>query len=261
MRSKRGVMMSQICPIPLSPVDTARFGEDRSSPASKNPSAREQLGPDARRYDSLQGMSASTAQPDAGTNRSEDAILVDRVKAGDNRAFEGLVTKHSNWLFVYVFNMTLNPADTEDVLQDIWARIHIALERFRGQSEFSTWLRSIAHNMTLNFLKKRKLRTMVSLDEPRNESDQTILDRISSGSSPDEEAGRSDLRERLDAALRELSSEHRAVVTMFDVQGMAHAEIAEILGISEGTVRSRLFYAHRQLQGLLGDIHSSYSQK
>jgi RNA polymerase sigma-70 factor (ECF subfamily) len=157
--------------------------------------------------------------------------------------------------------MTLNPADTEDVLQDIWARIHVALDRFRGQSEFGTWLRSIAHNMTLNFLKKRKLRTMVSLDEPHADSDQTILDRVSAGSSPDEEAGRTDLRKRLDAALRELSSEHRAVVTMFDIQGMAHAEIASILGISEGTVRSRLFYAHRQLQGLLGDIHSSYSAK
>jgi RNA polymerase sigma-70 factor (ECF subfamily) len=206
-------------------------------------------------------MTVTSAQPDAVPAKSEDALLVDRVKAGDPRAFEHLVTKHSNWLFVYIFNMTLNSADTEDVLQDIWARIHIALERFRGQSEFGTWLRSIAHNMTLNFLKKRKLRTMVSLDEPNPDSEQTILDRVSSGSSPDEEAGRTDLRNRLDAALRELSSEHRAVVTMFDIQGMAHAEIANILGISEGTVRSRLFYAHRQLQGLLGDIHSSYSAK
>jgi len=206
-------------------------------------------------------MTVTTAQPDDGTARSEDSLLVARVKTGDTKAFERLVAKHSNWLFVYVFNMTLNPADTEDVLQDVWARIHVALERFRGQSEFGTWLRSIAHNMTLNFLKKRKLRTMVSLDEPNPDSEQTILDRVSAGSSPDEEAGRTDLRKRLDAALHELSAEHRAVVTMFDIQGMAHAEIASILGISEGTVRSRLFYAHRQLQGLLGDIHSSYSAK
>lgn len=255
------MIASQPCPIPLSPSDTAHFGPGRTSPASKNPSSREHLRPNPRNCVSLPDMTVTTAHPNAGSARSEDALLVDRVKTGDSLAFERLVTKHSNWLFVYVFNMTLNPADTEDVLQDIWARIHTALERFRGQSEFSTWLRSIAHNMTLNFLKKRKLRTMVSLDEPNPDSEQTILDRISSGSSPDEEAGRADLRKRLDAALRELSAEHRAVVTMFDIQGMAHAEIADILGISEGTVRSRLFYAHRQLQGLLSDIHSSYVAK
>ncbi len=255
------MIASNIFPIPVSPSDTARFGEGRTSPTSKHAAPREQLGPSTRACDTIPDMTPPSATADAVVPRSEDALLVERVKAGDHLAFERLVVKHSNWLFVYVFNMTLNSADTEDILQDIWARIHVALERFRGQSEFSTWLRSIAHNMTLNFLKKRKLRTMVSLDEPSPESEQTVLDRISSGSSPDEEAGRSDLRARLDAALRELSAEHRSVVTMFDVQGMAHAEIAAILGISEGTVRSRLFYAHRHLQSLLSDIHSTYSAK
>jgi RNA polymerase sigma-70 factor (ECF subfamily) len=72
---------------------------------------------------------------------------------------------------------------------------------------------------------------------------------------PRTEAGITELQARLSEALGKLSGEHRAVVTMFDIQGMAHAEIGKILGVSEGTVRSRLFYAHRQLQGFLSDLH------
>jgi RNA polymerase sigma-70 factor (ECF subfamily) len=74
------------------------------------------------------------------------------------------------------------------------------------------------------------------------------------GGDPRDDANLSELQQRLNEALQKLSHEHRAVVTMFDIQGMPHAEIAKILGISEGTVRSRLFYAHRQLQNYLQEF-------
>jgi RNA polymerase sigma factor (sigma-70 family) len=74
------------------------------------------------------------------------------------------------------------------------------------------------------------------------------------GGDPRQDANIAELQQRLNEALQKLSHEHRAVVTMFDIQGMPHAEIAKILGISEGTVRSRLFYAHRQLQNYLEEF-------
>ena len=77
---------------------------------------------------------------------------------------------------------------------------------------------------------------------------------LTSGSTPEHEANLSELQERLNNAMMQLSEDHRAVVTMFDIQGMPHAEISRILGVSEGTVRSRLFYAHRQLQTYLEEF-------
>jgi RNA polymerase sigma-70 factor (ECF subfamily) len=78
---------------------------------------------------------------------------------------------------------------------------------------------------------------------------------LTAGSTPVREADLGELQIRLNEAMQKLSNDHRAVVTMFDIQGMPHAEIAKILGISEGTVRSRLFYAHRQLQNFLTEFH------
>jgi len=129
------------------------------------------------------------------------------------------------------------------------------LRRFRGKSSFYTWIYSIATNMTLNFLKKRNRRRTMSLDDVdlSIENDRDFIE-ATSKSDPVREANISELQERLNIAMQQLSVDHRAVVTMFDIQGMPHAEIARILGISEGTVRSRLFYAHRQLQSFLGDF-------
>ena len=79
--------------------------------------------------------------------------------------------------------------------------------------------------------------------------------KVTSGDSPLRDVNIHELQKRLNEAMQKLSEEHRAAVTMFDIQGMPHAEIAKILGISEGTVRSRLFYAHRQLQNFLSEFH------
>jgi RNA polymerase sigma-70 factor (ECF subfamily) len=110
--------------------------------------------------------------------------------------------------------------------------------------------------MTINFLKKRGRRHHMSLDDVDSgiQHDKEFLE-LTSTSSPVREADLSELQKRLNEALQKLSPDHRAVVTMFDIQGMPHAEIAKIMGVSEGTVRSRLFYAHRQLQNFLSEFH------
>jgi len=184
-----------------------------------------------------------------------DQELVKRTQAGDAGAFDELVIKYTPRLYGLVYNMTSNHEDTNDLLQDIFAKAYKAIRGFRGKSSFYTWIHSIAVNMTLNFLKKRGRRFQLSLDDvdASVQNDKEFLE-LTATSSPVREA---ELQRRLNEAMMKLSDEHRAVVTMFHIQGMPHAEISKILRVSEGTVRSRLFYANRQLQNYLDEFRKN----
>jgi RNA polymerase sigma factor (sigma-70 family) len=109
-------------------------------------------------------------------------------------------------------------------------------------------------NLTLNFLKKRKRRAGPSLNDPDSpvQQDPALIDTKRDGD-PERQTNLKELQVRLNEAMAKLSEPHRMVVTMFDIQGMSHAEIAKILKTSEGTIRSRLHYAHLQLQSALQD--------
>ncbi|MDF1756070.1 MAG: sigma-70 family RNA polymerase sigma factor [Verrucomicrobiales bacterium] len=194
-------------------------------------------------------MTESKRKPDP------DSELVARAKEGDTAAFDELVTKYSPKLYGLIYNMTSNREDTHDVLQDVFAKAYRSIKRFRGKSSFYTWIYAIATNMTLNFLKKRKRRQGMSLDDIDSsiENDKEFIE-ITSKSDPVHETYLGELQIKLNEAMQTLSDNHRAVVTMYDIQGIPHTEIAKILGVSEGTVRSRLFYAHRQLQTQLGEF-------
>lgn len=184
-----------------------------------------------------------------------DQELVARTQAGDPAAFDQLVVRFSPRLYGLVYNMTSNHEDTNDLLQEIFAKAYRAIGGFQGKSSFYTWIHTIAVNRTLNFLKKRGKRYSISLDDADAavENDPLFIEATAS-SDPVREAGLKELQKKLNEALFKLSPKHRAVVTMFDIQGMPHAEIAKILGVSEGTVRSRLFYAHRELQSYLDEF-------
>ena len=184
-----------------------------------------------------------------------DLDLVQRARGGETRAFDQLVEKYTPKLYGLVYHMTSNREDTHDILQDVFTKAYRSLKRFRGKSSFYTWIYSIATNMTLNFLKKRNRRRTMSLNDVdlAIESDPDFIE-ATSKSDPVREANLSELQKSLNMAMQQLSVDHRAVVTMFDIQGMPHSEISKILGVSEGTIRSRLFYAHRLLQSHLEDF-------
>jgi RNA polymerase sigma-70 factor (ECF subfamily) len=218
--------------------------------------------PPARRLTDLLSSGSDTS---AKSKRSmdqpridEDRELVARTQEGDASAFDDLVVKYTPRLYGLVYNMTSNHEDTNDLLQDIFAKAYKAIRGFRGKSSFYTWIHSIAVNMTLNFLKKRSRRYQLSLDDvdASIQNDKEFLEATAS-SSPVREADLSELQKRLNEAMMKLSDEHRAVVTMFHIQGMPHAEISKILNVSEGTVRSRLFYANRQLQNYLDEFRKN----
>lgn len=191
-----------------------------------------------------------------GSSSEDDRDLVERAQLGDTKAFDDLVRKYTPKLYGLVYNMTSNRDDTADLLQDIFAKAYRSISRFMGKSSFYTWIYSISVNMTLNFLKKRNRHPKMSLDDVDAgiENDPDFIKATTGNNSPLRDVNLHELQKRLNDAMMRLSEDHRAVVTMYDVQGLQHAEISKILGVSEGTVRSRLFYAHRQLQNFLEDF-------
>lgn len=180
---------------------------------------------------------------------------MEEARAGNPRAFDNLIKKHHLRLYSTVYHMTSNREDALDLVQDIFAKAYRSIGKFKGNSAFYTWLHTIGVNMTINHLKKKKRKFAFSLDDLDSgiQNDETMLS-LASLSNPRKELDLKFLQKKLNEAMMELSEEHRLVVTMFDMQGLPHAQISEILGISSGTVRSRLFYAHKHLQAKLQSV-------
>jgi RNA polymerase sigma-70 factor (ECF subfamily) len=181
-----------------------------------------------------------------------DQDLVTRAREGDTRAFDALILKYGDKLYGLIYHMTSHKEDTHDLLQEVFARAYQSLKSFRGNSSFYTWIYQIAVNLTLNFLKKRKRRSGLSLNdlEASAQQDPALIDSTHEAN-PERQTNLNELQIKLNEAMQKLSEPHRMVVTMFDIQGMSHGEIAKVLKTSEGTIRSRLHYAHLQLQSAL----------
>jgi RNA polymerase sigma-70 factor (ECF subfamily) len=196
----------------------------------------------------------SSVEHQIDRQHQDDETLVAQTQKGDSAAFDVLVGRYKERLYATVYHMTANHEDANDLVQETFIKAFKSIETFRGRSSFYTWVYRIAVNRTINFLKRRKNRNQFSLDD-LDSSIQTDPDLVEMMShvTPRREAGLTELQEKLNAALQKLSEPHRAVVTMHDIQGMTHADIAKTLQCSEGTVRSRLFYARQQLQGLLSE--------
>lgn len=199
---------------------------------------------------------ASKDAPDV-TGRLEgaaDADLVAWSRNGDTAAYDELVRRYQERVYATVYNMTSNHDDAADLVQEAFVKAWQSLKRFKGESGFYTWIYRIAVNRTLNFLKSPKNRRHRSLNDldAGVENDKELVALISE-QTPRREVKLAELQEKLNEAMQRLSEVHRAVVVMHDIQGMPHDEIAEILDCNAGTVRTRLFYARQQLQGILAD--------
>lgn len=187
-------------------------------------------------------------------SREQEYALVDRAVAGDKDAFGILVRHHQSRVYSTIYHMVGNHEDANDLTQDTFIKAYKALKSFKKNSGFFTWLYRIGVNLTINFLNSRKKRRFISFDHSDYdaESDNQIFELISD-KTPRKNIDIRELREKLNEAIQQLSEKHRAVVVMHDIQGMSHEEISEILKCSNGTVRSRLFYARQQLQAALND--------
>ena len=184
-----------------------------------------------------------------------DAELVLKAQQGDTHAFNDLVERYHGKIYGLTYNMTSNREDAEDLTQEVFVKAFEALPRFKGKSSFYTWVYRIAVNKTINYRKKRNRKRALSLDQFDHEikMDDAYHELTAKGS-PLRHLSLSELQIKLNEALQHLSEKHRTVVVMHDMQGIPHEEIAKVVGASVGTVRSRLFYARRQMQAELAEF-------
>jgi len=191
---------------------------------------------------------------EAPSGATEEKELVNRARHGDLKAYDELVRRYQERIYATIYHMTSNHEDANDLAQESFVKAFQALKSFKGGSSFYTWLYRIAVNKTINFLKQRKNRQHMSLNDlDFNAEHDPDLVALISDKTPRREAGLTELQEKLNAALLKLSEHHRLAVVLHDVQGLSHEEIAKVMHCNIGTVRSRLFYARQQLQALLAD--------
>ena len=183
-----------------------------------------------------------------------DRIIVQKVQAGDVAAFDVLIRKYRERVFSIVYNMTSNREDASDLTQDVFIKAFRSIKSFKNQSSFFTWLYRITMNTTYSNLRKHRFRRFFSLETMDEEGmPPEMVEALSADSESEKTSFLKELQERLNEALQKLSINHRTVVVLFEIEGLSHAEIAQIMDTSEGTVRSRLHYAKQQLQVFLKD--------
>ena len=194
------------------------------------------------------------ARTDPAPDEAGEFELVTSAQAGNLEAYDQLVRRLQERVYATIYHMTGNNEDAADLAQETFIKGFQALKTFKGDSSFYTWIYRIAVNKTINFLKQRRNRPHLSLNdlEVNPEHDPDLVALISH-QTPRREVGLSELQAVLNSALLKLSEDHRLVVTLHDIQGLPHEEIARIMDCNVGTVRSRLFYARQQLQAYLSD--------
>ena len=200
---------------------------------------------------------ATAEDAPSSSQRDLDWAIVQQVQAGNVGAFDQLVQKYREQIFSVIYNMTSNREDASDLTQDAFIKAFQAIGRFQGKSAFFTWLYRIAINTTMTFLKKRGRRRFINYENINEEAHSSeIVEKLTAKNRSEKGAIVQELQEKLNESLQKLSPKHRTVVILHEIEGLEHAEIAEITKTSVGTVRSRLHYAKQQLQSYLQDyIH------
>lgn len=187
-----------------------------------------------------------------------DQVLVDRFKNGDQAAFNEMVSRYWDRIYAMVNQLLRNPEDAEEVTQDAFIRAHRGLANFRGDSAFSTWLYQIATNLARNrywYWWRRKRDKSISFDAPMSADNPTTLaDMIPAEvETPDDITVTSEFVNRIGQGMEKLSAKHREILTLRNIKNLSYEEIAEILGISVGTVKSRIARARESLRAKLGE--------
>jgi RNA polymerase sigma-70 factor (ECF subfamily) len=198
---------------------------------------------------------ATAAQADA-----PELELVKQAQAGDTEAFDQLVSRFRTRVFGMIYNMVHNEQDAWDLAQDSFVKAWRSIARFRGQSSFYTWIYRIVMNVTIDWLRKKQVKGGgAEFDDAiqLKEIDPASRTVPKADALPHEQMEQSEIRARIDAAIAQLSPEHRAVILMKEIEDMQYHEIAESLGCSIGTVMSRLFYARKKLQNSLRDVYEN----
>ena len=181
-----------------------------------------------------------------------EALLIDHLHEGDETALAPLVEKYKRMVHRLAIQITKNHEDANDVMQETFIKVYQSIHTFRHEAAFETWVYRIAVNEALNFVKRRERRRespLATMEESNFHPD--VRQKYEMANDPQIQAEQAELQHWVTKAVNSLSPKHRIVVILHELEGLTHAEIASILNCSEGTVRSRLHYARKQLRSLL----------
>ena len=177
--------------------------------------------------------------------------LVARARAGDDEAFAQLMRDNETRIYNLTLRMTGNPEDAMDLAQEAFLNAWRGLKFFKGDSAFSTWVYRLASNACIDFLRRKKRRQDVDLPMPTDEEDDSQPDVPDDRFRPELELERQELRRAVAHGLMQLSDEHRQVLVMRELNGLSYQEIADVLDLEAGTVKSRIARARISLRKIL----------
>jgi RNA polymerase sigma-70 factor (ECF subfamily) len=198
--------------------------------------------------DTIDGASAASSSADRLV-AEEDAVLVAGAKTGDARAFELLVELHEERIFLIAQRITRNREDAEDVMQQSFQKAFIHLTKFEGDSLFSTWLTRIAINEALMLLRRRRGTREVPIAESSTEDGAALqLDFPDSGPNPEDSCLQREQERILAAAVNELAPRTREAIELRELGELSTAETAQVMGLSVGAVKSRVFHGRKELR-------------
>ncbi len=215
---------------------------------------------------------ASPARPDAEARRlvskreaATDAILVERMKSGDQSAFTEIVGRYREKLFSIAFGLLRDRHDAEEIVQDAFIRALRGIDRFRGDCSLATWLHRITVNLARNrywYFHRRARHATWSFDRPiTEESDATFGDVFpSTEASPARQASAAEFVELISVCMESLQPSHREILTMRNLLNHSYAEIAQALSLEEGTVKSRIARARGCLLTLMAEKCPEFSE-
>jgi RNA polymerase sigma-70 factor, ECF subfamily len=182
----------------------------------------------------------------------DDRILIDRSKAGDRSAFDQLIAKHRQRAYQYAFRLTRDPEEAADIVSDAFIRMYRALDNFKGDSAFTTWMYRISTNCFLDIRKKRRNKQAVSLEATVQTSDGEVAYQFEdTAPSPYERAEGAEALRAVRQAIAQLPTYQRAIILMYHGEMKSYEEIAETLNLPIGTVKSRLNRARLSLRAIL----------
>lgn len=192
--------------------------------------------------------------------KPEEIELIERCKRQDPKAFDELVSGYERRIYNFAMRLSGNADDAEDIAQETFIRVFNAIQNFRGDSNFSTWVFRIAHNVFLDMRKKVKAHPQTSLEESVELDESEVTRQVEDPNPlPDEVAQASELHNILQRAIDALPDYQREMVVLYHTQNKSYEEIAEIMELPIGTVKSRLNRARIALKSLLDPIRELFT--
>ena len=183
--------------------------------------------------------------------REQEAAVIQAVLDGDVNAYEALVKEYEKNVYNLALRMTGNSEDAADMAQEAFIKAYNSLTAFRGDSKFSVWLYRIVSNVCLDFLRSRSRKQTVSLSTENDDGEEVELDIADETHSPEQLLDRSLTRDAVRRGLAALPPDHREILLLREIQGWSYEEIADVLGLEAGTVKSRIFRARKKLCSFL----------